>query len=574
MENKAGIMVEKIGHKQTGWRKAIKHGLLPTLFYFLSFCLLTYPEISDFFTHYFADKNDGLQNIWNLWWVDLAIRRPDMYPTIWFTNLLHWPFGTTLFAQTLNPFNGYLTVFLHRFLSLTATYNTIVIFSFVMGGVTMYWLAYYLTKSFWGSLIAGFIFTFSSYHFMHAEGHLQLVSLEWMPLFILCWLSLLDNPKLFTALVAAVSLWLVVLCDYYYFLYCVLTAIFIIIWYAAINKSAWFVVRKKHCGALATFTIASLLLIGPMVGALFLGNYRDPLLGNHNPVNFSLDILALFIPGGHWMFNQWTQFYWSKLPGNIGESSVYLGISVYFILGYVWIKRKKLEQRIEQQVYLWFITFGFFLLMALGPAFQVDGKIIWDKAMPYTLLINVLPFMKLSGLPVRMMIMVIFGASLLCAIGFGELFKQFSHKKIFIIILLGVLVFETLPRPLPATKIEVPDYITALAGLPNDGGVVDLVTNDLTLPLYYQTIHGKPIAFGYVSRLPSSVSVKEVALTKTITDQDYGKLWDTYHIRYIITHDILQAQASEPYMTLKTVYDQNDIRIYRIGCVCENNSNP
>jgi len=170
--------------------------------------------------------------------------------------------------------------------------------------------------------------------------------------------------------------------------------------------------------------------------------------------------------------------------------------------------------------------------------------------------------------------MVIFGASLLCAIGFGELFKQFSHKKIFIIILLGVLVFETLPRPLPATKIEVPDYITALAGLPNDGGVVDLVTNDLTLPLYYQTIHGKPIAFGYVSRLPSSVSVKEVALTKTITDQDYGKLWDTYHIRYIITHDILQAQASEPYMTLKTVYDQNDIRIYRIGCVCENNSNP
>ena len=69
-------------------------------------------------------------------------------------------------------------------------YNTITIFAFVMGGLTMYWLAYHLTRSFWGSLLAGFIFTFSNYHFMHAQGHLQLISLEWIPLFVLCWYCL------------------------------------------------------------------------------------------------------------------------------------------------------------------------------------------------------------------------------------------------------------------------------------------------------------------------------------------------------------------------------------------------
>lgn len=574
MENEADILAEETGFELPNWKKILTHGILPFLFYFIAFCLLTYPLILDFFTHYFANTKDGLQNIWNLWWVYQAVRRPDMHPTIWFTNMLHWPFGTTLFAQTLNPFNGYLTVILHRFLSLMVTYNTIVIFSFVMGGLTMYWLAYYVTKSFWGSLLAGFIFTFSSYHFMHAEGHLQLVSLEWMPLFILCWFSLLNKPKLLIALVGAISLWLVVLCDYYYFFYCVLTAIFIFIWYAVVHKDAWFAVRRKHFVALATFLVAVLLLIGPMVGALLLGNYRDPLLGTHNPVYFSLDLLALFIPGGHWMFNQWTQFFWSKLPGNIGESSVYLGISIYVILGYVWIKRKKLDRSVEQQTYLWLLTIGFFFLMALGPAFQVDGKIIWDKAMPYTLLIKGLPFMKLSGLPVRMMIMVIFGASILSAIGFNDLFRQFSKNKIFIFVLLGVLLFETLPRPLPATRLVAPDYITALARLPDDGGVVDLVTNNLTLPLYYQTIHGKPIAFGYVSRLPTSVELKDVTLKKTISNQDFGILWGTYHIRYIITHGSLQTKADEPYIFVKTVYNQDNIRIYRIGCVCEINANP
>ena len=564
-------MLEKINHKHPYLLKTIKHGIFPLLFYFLMFCILTYPLILKFFTHFFADSQDGLTNVWNLWWVDLAIRRPDLHPTIWFTNMLHWPFGTTLFGQTLNPFNGYLAVFLHKILSLTERYNTIVIFSFVMGGMTMYWFSYHLTKSFWASIIAGIIFTFSSYHFMHADGHLNLESLEWIPMFILCWYALITKPQPVTAVGAAIVLWMVILCDYYYFFYCFLTAIFIVFWYAVINKNGWFIVKKKHFVPLAIFTIVALLLIAPIIGPLMISNYRDALTGAHNPVKYSLDLLALFIPGGHWMFNQWTQFYWSKLPGNIDESSAYIGISVYILLGFVWIKRKTLELIVKQQIYLWLLTMGFFFLMALGPALQVAGKIIWDKGMPYTLMVNVLPFLKLTGVPVRMMVMVIFGASILSAIGFRELFRQFPQKKTFTLILLGVLLFETLPKPLPATRIEVPDYITALAGFPNDGGVIDLVTNDVTLPLYYQTIHGKPITFGYVARLPTSVQVKEWELTKAIYNRDYGKLWDVYHIRYIITHDVLQAEPGDPYISINTVYDHDDIRIYRIGCVCEGN---
>ena len=167
--------------------------------------------------------------------------------------------------------------------------------------------------------------------------------------------------------------------------------------------------------------------------------------------------------------------------------------------------------------------------------------------------------------------MVILAASLLSALGFRELFRQLPPRKFLTGLLLGLLLFETLPSPLPATRIAVPGYITALAALPDDGGVVDLVTTELTLPLYYQTIHGKPIAFGYVSRLPTSVSNKDFTLTQTIKKDDYGKLWDTYHIRYIITREALVSQPDQPYITVQKVYDQNAIRIYRLGCVCEAN---
>ena len=348
--------------------------------------------------------------------------------------MIHWPFGTTLLGQTLNPFNGFLAALFHRSLSLTARFNTIVVFSFVMGGLTMYWLSYYLTNSFWGSFIAGFIFTFSNYHFSHAQGHLQLVALEWIPLFVLCWYSLIIKPHAAKAAGAAIVLWMVLLCDYYYFFYCVLIAILIVIWYAAITRNIWFMLRKSHFLPIATFTVITLLLIMPVVGPLLLSNIRDPLMDSHDPISYSLDFLALFIPGGNWLFNRLTQFYWSRLPGNISESSVYLGLSVYVIMGYTWVKRKTLDLISRQQIYLWLLTIGFFLILALGPAFQIGGRIIWDKAMPYSLLVDIFPPLKLSGVPVRMMVMVVLGASVLSAIGFRELFRQFPNKKIITII--------------------------------------------------------------------------------------------------------------------------------------------
>ncbi|HKJ37539.1 MAG TPA: hypothetical protein VJ972_02095, partial [Anaerolineales bacterium] len=111
-----------------------KHGLIPAALYFIFFCLLTYPLILNFSTYFFTDDGDGFMNVWNIWWINTAVSQPSIHPSIWHTDMLHWPFGTTLLGQTLNPFNGLMAVPLLRVMSLVQAHNIIVLFSFVMSG--------------------------------------------------------------------------------------------------------------------------------------------------------------------------------------------------------------------------------------------------------------------------------------------------------------------------------------------------------------------------------------------------------------------------------------------------------
>jgi hypothetical protein len=539
----------------------LKHGLAPTLFYLFAFCLLTYPLILDFSTRFFTDAGDGLQNVWNIWWINTAVTQPGTHPSIWYTDMLHWPFGSTLLGQTLNPFNGLTAVALLRFLSLTKTFNLLIIFAFVMGGVTMYWLAYYVTRSFWGSIAAGYIFTFSSYHFAHYYGHMQLVSLEWIPLFILCWIVLLDRPTILMALASALTLWLVLLCDYYYFFYCILAGGLIVLWRMASERNARLFLKKEYLAPLLVFIGMSVFLAGPIVFPLMYLSQVDPLLGAHNSISFSLDLLGLFVPGEGWRFSHWTEAYWSKLPVGLSEVSVYLGYSVIILLVYIWYKRRDVD--FTSQIYLWFMLLGFFFLMALGPALQVNGTVVYNALMPYTLLEKILPFLKLSGVPIRMVVMITLAASMLSAMALKELFAHTAKNKLIISALLLLLVFEYLPGQLPSTPTEIPAYATALAELPNDGGVLDLAAPTRYVQLYYQTAYQKPLVFGYVSRIPTSLAEKESGIQRAINRDDYARLWDEYHIRYIVTTKEIEYES--PFVSLELVYQDGETNIYRLG---------
>ena len=540
----------------------IKHGILPSLFYLFAFCLLTYPLILNFNTHFFTDAGDGMMNVWNIWWINTAVTQPSVNPSIWHTSMLHWPFGTTLLGQTLNPFNGLIAVPLLRFFSLVQTHNLIVTFSFVMGGITAYWLAYYLTRSQWGSLVAGYIFTFSSYHFAHYYGHLNLISLEWIPLFVLCWYILIKRPSVLMALASALTLYLILLCDYYYFFYSVLTGALMMLWHMLTERDLFLFVKPDHRTPLSVFVLTSLILTGPIVFPLMYLTRVDPFLDAHNPITFSLDLLALFVPGESWKFSQQTEFYWSKLPIGISEASVYMGYAVIILLIYLWVKRRDVEFIRTNEMYLWYFLAGFFFLMALGPALQVNGKIVYDALMPYTLMEKILPFLKLSGVPVRMVIILILSVSVLSAMSLKQM-QKLLKGRVYIFLIFALLFVETLPTALPFTPITFPGYVTALSDLPNDGGVLDLTAPTKYMQLYYQTEHRKPMVFGYVARTPSSVAEKEKGLVRAINRGEYVRLWDEYQVRYIVTKEVIEYES--PFVVVELVYQDGETNIYRLG---------
>ena len=516
---------------------------IPAALYLAAFVLLNPHLPAVFSTHYYFGGLDGYQNVWNLWWVDKAIREHGSLP--WFTTWLHYPAGTTLIGHTLNPFNGLLAMPLLRFLTPVQTYNFIVFFSFVSGGVTAFWLCREMTKSYAGSLVGGAVFTFSSFHFMHADGHLQLTALEWLPLFVLCWIRFCARPTAGRGVVAALVLWLVALCDLYYFAYCVLTGALFYGWVAWRQKDPWFLNRAWTWRALLAFLVPAALSSGVLVASLIYQHATDALTGTHSPRDLSMDLLSPFVWGYYWRFRDWVQPLWHPLAKHVTEASVYVGWSVLALGVYAWRQRARAP---IAYLSFWLLVVGFFGVMSLGPNLRVGGMEmslgvrlsmmghddVNPLVLPYAWLWLLFPPWRLAGVPVRMMVMVQLAASVLAAGGVGALLtSSWKWKRLGLAAVLAWIVFDYLPAPATVTDPSVPAYVGVLRDLP-DGAVLDIASNG-PQALYYQTVHEKPIAFGYISRTPTSVDAADQALAALIREGRWDQIARDHHFRYIVT---------------------------------------
>ncbi len=532
----------------------LKMLLIPGLFYLIAFSLLTYPLITLFSTHFFGDTGDGLQNVWNLWWTDQALT--SLHQSPFHTSYIHYPYGTSLWGHTLNLSNGLIALPLLRVLSMIQVFNALVVFAFVAGGFTAFLLCYHLTRSYPGSLIGGFIFTFANYHFAHAQGHLNLISLEWIPLFLLFCYLLLARPSIPLAVVTALTLTTVLLTDYYYFLYCVIAAGFLFLGHALRTRDPFFFARKGTRLPWLVFSTTALVTGIPFVAPLLLQNATDPFIGGHSAKEMSLDLLALVIPGGHWRFAKLTHGYWADLPGNIHESSVHIGLSVLVVLGYVLIQRRHF---VRSTLVLWYSLLAFFAILALGPVLQVWGKEVSSVPLPYSWLETAIPAMKISGVPVRMTVMVTLAAAVISAMGFKSLLQKSRGTRLVAALLLAALCVEYLPQPIPASQVNVPPYVEALAKLPDQSGVLDTVAEGTQL-LYYQTIHQKPIALGYIARLPKSVADKDHGIYLYKDSKDYARLSQDYSLRYLVV--AANDEAAAGLQGTRLLYQDSSVRVY------------
>ena len=533
--------------------------LLPGLVYLVLFAIVTWPWITHFNSGFLTDSRDGYQNVWNMWWINKSVTQLHVSP--WHTDYLHAPFGVTLIGQTLNPINGFTGIVLQKFLSLTQAFNVMIIFAFVFGGVTMFWLCRFLTRRTIPSLIGGAVFTFSSYHFAHAVGHMQLVTLEFIPLYVLLWWRLLVKPSYRLASGAAVTLLLVLFSDYYYFLYSIIMSAFIaayLLWRRDVSPSA--VRRNGNWRPLLLFAVLCLCLVAPLPVALLLSNQSSPLTGAHNALTFSTDLATPFVDGGLWTFGGLTRFYYRNVRGYLSETTIYLGLTVWSVVAVTAVRR----QKIHRDVVLFLTTGAFFGVMSLGPRLLVAGHSFHSIPLPYAALEAVVPGLKLSGVPVRMMLMVVFSAAVLCAMAFAKLDLKHPGGLALTTAFCGLLAIEVWPSPLPVASTVQPDYVIALKHFPA-GAVLDDAAAYPALQLFHQTAHEHKLVFGYISRTPAKLIEAERPLMADIAGGRFSVLCHDFQLRYITTPSSRPLDTSFP-----VIYRDSQALIYdvRTGPQC------
>jgi hypothetical protein len=513
--------------------------------YTLLTLLLTYPIPLRLFTDV-PGGGDAWQHIWNLWWVKQALL--NLHTNPYHTDLLYYPQGVDLYFHTLVLTAGLIGIPLQLLgFNLIATYNLILLMSFVLAGYGTFLLCRYLVGNVWASFVGGIVFTFSPYHFAHLFGHMNLASLQWIPFYALLLLKALDAPALpqsdgifptFRALLYAAGagalLAVNAYTDWLYALFLALFTILALAWrLLAPSERAAF--RERGVGwsqGLARLALGAgvfLLLVSPIlfptIAEAQKGYAQQP---PRETLVYSSDAILAFTPSElHPIWGRdiqlWINNIGPYLPlKNASERVVFIGYTVLALAAFAAWKRRR-----ERSVRFWaFIAIASWLL-SLGPVLQFFGKDHFTAfgvsvPLPYLLLYK-LPMFSIMRTPARLTVLTMLALGVLVAFALARFLSTTrirSPRYYALAALIPVLIlFEYLAVPFPTVPPgwNVPIY-AQIAQEPGNFAVLELPMRPMGDYMAYQTIHGKPIIGGYLSRQPPYPLLDQVPQLNVLQD--------------------------------------------------------
>ena len=435
--------------------------------YLLATVLLTWPLSLNFATAIPGDSFDGWQNYWNLWWVRLALVEKITNPLV--TDILYAPTGVSLYFHTLNPFNGLVTLPVQLTLGLIPAYNTVVFLSWTLAGYGMFLLTRWIVGTsdaspfdksshcessfswlkspallFSAPLLAGLVYALSPFHMAHLLGHMQVMSLQWIPFYILALLQALkasvnQKPWLRSALLAGLFLVLTGLCDWYFVLYLFLFTGLVVLW------GWWRNARSAGTVASLIVSIRPALVAGALF-AVLLSPWLVPMVQEATRFQFmvrpgadlyilSASVMDFLIPNRlHTLFRP-ASFEWiGNQVAPVSERTIAIGyVPLALAFATLFLARRKAK--------FWWIVGIFFFLLALGPRWHL-GNITMDDIpgaalhgqeidgwTPYAILNRVIPFMRISRSVSRFALMVQLAAAVLAAVGLAALWVRWQSGR-------------------------------------------------------------------------------------------------------------------------------------------------
>jgi hypothetical protein len=568
--------------------KRYTHHIIALIGYLGLTLIMTFPLVTELTTAIPGDGFDGWQNYWNLWWVKKALL--DLGTNPFFCDYVYYPTGASLYFHTLNIFNGLLTVPVQAIFGWTVAYNFVVVFSFVVGGYGTYLLVYRLRVSKLAAFVAGLVFTFSPYHFAHLLGHMQLISLEWLPFYVLFAVKALDpvighgarasigreappqtgkpnrvilsEPSerrisfrgLAYSWPAAIFLVLTFLCEWgYYVMYLALFTLLYTGYVAWKKRRIWEPAARAGLIWLLFFVLVSPILVPMAVEAIRTTEYLTPTF--EQSLSLSADLLAFFTPSEmHPLWGDWARGWSECFTTTTSERMVFAGY-VPLALGALALWKHR------QRAAFWALSLLVFFILALGPVLHVRGQSVSvlgaTVPLPYIVLYRLLPFVRLSRSISRFDVMVMLSLAVLVGLGLGWLGDWVARRLGGRVArwlggwvvggVSGVLIcFEFLAVPYPMTEVVVPSFYRQVAQEPGDFVLMELPMNwDRPIHMFNQIYHDKKLIAAYFGK-PNPLSIVEKTpvlqhfryLGPDIIAQDISEIGTSvlasFNVRYVI----------------------------------------
>lgn len=174
-----------------------------------------------------GDAGDNLMFLWNFWWMRQALEHPE----IQFFHTAHQfaPSGVDLTLHTHTALPAFVGATVLGSLPLPVAHNVVLLLTLFLNAAGAYWLAYRVTGSACGAVVAGAVFGGSPYVMAHLHGHFNLISAWGLPIYAVLLLRTLEGSSWKAALAAGACLCAIAYTDYYYLVYALA---FTLVWLA------------------------------------------------------------------------------------------------------------------------------------------------------------------------------------------------------------------------------------------------------------------------------------------------------------------------------------------------------
>ncbi len=444
---------------------------------------------------------DGWMFVWNLWWIRKALVELHVSPL--FAPDLFYPQGVTLGLHSLSLANGLLSIPLQTVGGPVAAHNWLMFLSFPLTAVGVYGFARELGSPRPGAMFAGVVFSCCPYRIAHTVGHLNLASTQWIPLSLWAILRLRRRPTVGHMVLSAAFVLMAALSSWYYGLLVAVSGVLMVaLAPGEPTRRFW----RWAAGSIALVVCGLWPVVGKTLVELASGHYRVSIAeGRQVAWAFSADLAAYAVPSVfHPLLKYPVASLYERFTGSWLENSVFPGYTLIALAGW-WAARGEASKGTKLMLG---VVGGAAFMLSLGPCLHLAGKTsflreggsqVWGYRgkgclpLPY-LLVALSPLSGLARVPARWAVLVVLALAVAAGLAIG------SRRRL-ALAAGAVAAFEFLPIGMPMGGLQMSDVYHRIG---SDGAVLELpVDLQMCSYTYLQTVHGRPLTYSHVSRIPT-----------------------------------------------------------------------